>query len=68
MSFFISFRSARKKLHVTVFFDHPVEEQRQDKRLKALLLEAMIIMITLIVMMMTMMMKEDLNQRVRDKS
>ena len=25
MSFFISFRSARKKLHVTVFFDHPVE-------------------------------------------
>ena len=25
MPFFITFRSARKKLHVTVFFDHPVE-------------------------------------------
>ena len=24
MPFFITFRSARKKLHVTVFFDHPV--------------------------------------------
>ena len=24
MQFFITFRSARKKLHVTVFFDHPV--------------------------------------------
>ena len=33
MPFFITFRSARKKLHVTVFFDHPVSNlvQKQSK-------------------------------------